>query len=128
MAEHKVCQVAARQQVAGAEIKLSRHGKGVDQVVLQAHHVAAKVQLVRTALHGDVLVDRPIASIEVPQMVGANTEESGSAERQLRRSGGGNLDSGIREAERRTRERTACLRSEERRVGKECRSRWSPYH
>ena len=23
---------------------------------------------------------------------------------------------------------TACLRSEERRVGKECRSRWSPYH
>src|SRR3712207_9278172 len=22
----------------------------------------------------------------------------------------------------------ACLRSEERRVGKECRSRWSPYH
>ena len=21
-----------------------------------------------------------------------------------------------------------CLRSEERRVGKECRSRWSPYH
>src|SRR5687767_15697746 len=24
--------------------------------------------------------------------------------------------------------RRACLRSEERRVGKECRSRWSPYH
>src|SRR3989449_11006595 len=24
--------------------------------------------------------------------------------------------------------RTACERSEERRVGKECRSRWSPYH
>ena len=23
---------------------------------------------------------------------------------------------------------TDCLRSEERRVGKECRSRWSPYH
>ena len=23
---------------------------------------------------------------------------------------------------------TYCLRSEERRVGKECRSRWSPYH
>ena len=23
---------------------------------------------------------------------------------------------------------TACPRSEERRVGKECRSRWSPYH
>ena len=22
----------------------------------------------------------------------------------------------------------SCLRSEERRVGKECRSRWSPYH
>ena len=22
----------------------------------------------------------------------------------------------------------ACIRSEERRVGKECRSRWSPYH
>ena len=22
----------------------------------------------------------------------------------------------------------ACVRSEERRVGKECRSRWSPYH
>ena len=27
-----------------------------------------------------------------------------------------------------TRERLADLRSEERRVGKECRSRWSPYH
>src|SRR5687767_15213097 len=26
------------------------------------------------------------------------------------------------------RKRTATLRSEERRVGKECRSRWSPYH
>ena len=25
-------------------------------------------------------------------------------------------------------EHTGCLRSEERRVGKECRSRWSPYH
>ena len=25
-------------------------------------------------------------------------------------------------------ERQACKRSEERRVGKECRSRWSPYH
>ena len=24
--------------------------------------------------------------------------------------------------------RVTCLRSEERRVGKECRSRWSPYH
>src|SRR2546429_1640773 len=23
---------------------------------------------------------------------------------------------------------TSCIRSEERRVGKECRSRWSPYH
>ena len=23
---------------------------------------------------------------------------------------------------------TGCMRSEERRVGKECRSRWSPYH
>ena len=26
------------------------------------------------------------------------------------------------------REYTRCSRSEERRVGKECRSRWSPYH
>src|SRR5256885_13411219 len=30
--------------------------------------------------------------------------------------------------ERRIRERNALERSEERRVGKECRSRWSPYH
>src|SRR5256884_4555050 len=29
---------------------------------------------------------------------------------------------------RRGRERTPPIRSEERRVGKECRSRWSPYH
>ena len=29
---------------------------------------------------------------------------------------------------RRTRSRLATTRSEERRVGKECRSRWSPYH
>src|SRR6266404_4145708 len=28
----------------------------------------------------------------------------------------------------RSRRRTAATRSEERRVGKECRSRWSPYH
>ena len=27
-----------------------------------------------------------------------------------------------------THEGTATMRSEERRVGKECRSRWSPYH
>ena len=27
-----------------------------------------------------------------------------------------------------TYKKTFCLRSEERRVGKECRSRWSPYH
>ena len=31
-----------------------------------------------------------------------------------------NLEHGINEAEK--------MRSEERRVGKECRSRWSPYH
>ena len=30
--------------------------------------------------------------------------------------------------EQRIYERQALLRSEERRVGKECRSRWSPYH
>ena len=27
-----------------------------------------------------------------------------------------------------TQKRGVCTRSEERRVGKECRSRWSPYH
>ena len=32
------------------------------------------------------------------------------------------------EAEERRRQRLGYLRSEERRVGKECRSRWSPYH
>ena len=26
------------------------------------------------------------------------------------------------------RKKDGCVRSEERRVGKECRSRWSPYH
>ena len=31
-------------------------------------------------------------------------------------------------ARRRIRRRAAAERSEERRVGKECRSRWSPYH
>src|SRR5688572_31361486 len=31
-------------------------------------------------------------------------------------------------ARRRRRDRAASRRSEERRVGKECRSRWSPYH
>src|SRR5260221_14527304 len=33
-----------------------------------------------------------------------------------------------RRAERKGRESGTALRSEERRVGKECRSRWSPYH
>ena len=38
------------------------------------------------------------------------------------------LREGIRSGEGALRERAAFLRSEERRVGKECRSRWSPYH
>ena len=36
------------------------------------------------------------------------------------------IDKGLRYIEHRY--GTACNRSEERRVGKECRSRWSPYH
>ena len=36
-----------------------------------------------------------------------------------------NNESGVSQ---RTRERVEAVRSEERRVGKECRSRWSPYH
>ena len=42
------------------------------------------------------------------------------------------LDAGISRTEKRTARQTevtiASFRSEERRVGKECRSRWSPYH
>ena len=34
----------------------------------------------------------------------------------------------ISKASYQLRQRDAVLRSEERRVGKECRSRWSPYH
>src|SRR3989440_3570368 len=39
------------------------------------------------------------------------------AKRQIRRDSGARMDA-----------RILALRSEERRVGKECRSRWSPYH
>ena len=78
MAEHEIYQVVAGQLVG--EIKFSRHREGVDEVVLQAHHVAAKMQLVWAALERRVLVDCPIASIEVPQMVRADAEVSGSAE------------------------------------------------
>src|SRR3712207_7763941 len=38
-------------------------------------------------------------------------------------AGGNELNTGIAAADR-----SALIRSEERRVGKECRSRWSPYH
>src|ERR1044071_761508 len=40
---------------------------------------------------------------------------------------GGNPNTGEKAAEE-SAEQIADLRSEERRVGKECRSRWSPYH
>src|SRR2546430_14434930 len=46
----------------------------------------------------------------------------------------GTLEQGSREVgssstvSRASRARPICWRSEERRVGKECRSRWSPYH
>ena len=78
MADHEIYQVVAGLLVG--EIKLSRHREGVDEVVLQAHHVAAKVQLVWATLERDVLVDGPIASIEAPQMVRADAEVSRSAE------------------------------------------------
>ena len=38
------------------------------------------------------------------------------------------LQNAIRISERHTEKGEALVRSEERRVGKECRSRWSPYH
>ena len=39
------------------------------------------------------------------------------------------IKNAVKELEIKTREEDGCLdRSEERRVGKECRSRWSPYH
>ena len=42
-------------------------------------------------------------------------------------AGGGAAAGGAAPAEEKT-EFSVVLRSEERRVGKECRSRWSPYH
>ena len=40
----------------------------------------------------------------------------------------GYLSSSVRESSERVRTALKNSRSEERRVGKECRSRWSPYH
>ena len=40
----------------------------------------------------------------------------------------GTLKAHLLEIQEQARERMEVLRSEERRVGKECRSRWSPYH
>ena len=37
-------------------------------------------------------------------------------------------DANLREVTQRSLEKERYVRSEERRVGKECRSRWSPYH
>ena len=39
-----------------------------------------------------------------------------------------NMDSALEKLSERPPPRPAWIRSEERRVGKECRSRWSPYH
>ena len=43
-------------------------------------------------------------------------------------SSGGSQPNTLMEAEIPLVSKQRCLRSEERRVGKECRSRWSPYH
>src|SRR2546426_12812588 len=63
--------------------------------------------------------------------------ERGLIERQVGDSGGigktkpacrGQLRVGRSSTSRTLRARLSAVRSEERRVGKECRSRWSPYH
>src|SRR5687768_18282487 len=59
-------------------------------------------------LSADRSASRPTRKPRMP-MINAQTRNRARSEELLRGSG-------------------ACLRSEERRVGKECRSRWSPYH
>src|ERR1035438_6390813 len=66
--------------------------------------------------HIEVLVDEPIATI-APEVYGHFSEHLGSV-----------IYDGIYVGENSKIPNQQGLRSEERRVGKECRSRWSPYH
>src|SRR5574337_2222899 len=74
-------------------------------------HIAAVVPLITAWLNADVPAAHDLSSLRVIQ------------------NGGARLAPELR---RRLRERFGVvpqeIRSEERRVGKECRSRWSPYH
>src|SRR5260370_31065534 len=69
--------------------------------------------------HGGWRSDRLSAELidELPVLAVAATQLAGLT-----------VISGARELRVKESDRIAAMRSEERRVGKECRSRWSPYH
>ena len=67
-----------------------------------------------TTTPNDALLDALRAIVGSPQVLTA-TDDDG-------------LDAYHLDWRRRWRGRSLAVRSEERRVGKECRSRWSPYH
>ena len=59
---------------------------------------------------------------------GADEATIKKAYRQLAKKYHPDMNPGDKEAEKKFKEASEAYRSEERRVGKECRSRWSPYH
>src|SRR5256885_3604398 len=62
---------------------------------------------------------RILAGVDEDDLVGPRIDEEGAHERVLHRLDAGGDDLSVDDG---------AVRSEERRVGKECRSRWSPYH
>ena len=98
--EEEISEVVARQAVV--KIKFARHGEGIDQMLFDVKEFPAKLQLVRSFHHGDILTNRPLAPIKVPFVVGVEREIAAHPDGHFRRSWSGNFDAGIREAKGRT--------------------------
>src|SRR2546425_8706949 len=64
----------------------------------------------------DGIRDKLVTGVQTCALPISRREQAGAGVRRLPRARGGEPAGGL------------LLRSEERRVGKECRSRWSPYH
>ena len=76
--EHEVRQPVARELPAEREIPV--HAERVDDVVRQAHDLAAEDHLVRSEHLGQVLADGEIATIEIAEMIRVDAEGAGNAQ------------------------------------------------
>ena len=110
------------------DVTLSDDTKALDEVVVIGYGTAKRKDITGSVatVSSEVLSAVPVASATEAlqgKMAGVQittTEGSPDAEMKIRVRGGGSI----------TGDNTPLfiVRSEERRVGKECRSRWSPYH